>query len=405
LGKTASLNLEGFYTARELPARKASAWFSKTPPLPARNFTLYGLAMLLNAPYVSLSADWAWSEVFLYGKDLYANLGLRVNNTGSGAAGNSGTSGNNTAGKAGQTKKAKPRWQLSLTADGAGSRYTGSDGASPGAGFRTGGKFEWQQDRIGLFRVHTNLSGPGFTASDSMQDLIHDFNRSASGLYYRPPATTLPFRVSRISVSANRDTREAGHIKDNTGMNVSLAANPQGIVNSITAFANKHLGTGSNLPGAGNTGSLALNLSGSMTGSPIAGGNAGSSAGGTAGLSEEIPPWPVPQGPYLLESAKAGGQLSWSGPVDLGPFSPQRNLQLKAGLDYTMTATGPEEEAANRFKESWDLSLAATLRGKRGRFGIKLLYPDLPLTAREEENTASLLEAWKLTLSWQMELK
>jgi hypothetical protein len=382
LDKMAALSLEGIHSARELPAQKASAWFSETPPLPARGFEFYGLGMLLSVPYLSLSTDWAWSQTAINGGndsgDLYANLGLRVGNI---------------AGLAGPAKKALPRWQLSLAADGAGPRYIGSDGASPGAGFRTGGKFEWQQERIGFFRLSTSLSGPGISP-----DLFTDFNRSSSGIYYRPPAATLPLRVSRISLTANRDAREP--VTDSLGLNLSMAAHPKRIITGLFA---------GNIPGfTGNAlqeGSLALSLSGSLTGSPTAEEKSG----------EEIPPWPIPRGPYRFESAKAGGQLSWSGPINLSPFGggsaggsgPQQNLQIKAGLDYTAKATGfnasENAKLEDLISETWDLSLSATLRGRRGRFAVKILYPDFPLFPREGENTELLRDAWKLTLSWGME--
>jgi hypothetical protein len=345
-----ALNLVGFFTTRKLPAREASAWFSAAPPLPARSFKLYGLGALLSVPYVSLSTDWAWSETFAYGSDLYANLGLR-------------------AGNKGMTNSRGPHWQLSLTADGAGPRYTGSDGANPGAGFRSGGKFEWQQEKWGLFRINTSLSGPG---------LGEEFNRSSSGLYYRPPAATLPLRLSRISVTADRDARDSSHIKDSVGLSLGLAVSPQDIINSITT-----------------KGALALSLSGSLTGVPAA----------KTGAAAHIPPWPLPHPPHRFESAKAGGQLSWS------TGSPQGNLQLKAGLDYTMTANTPEDDGKDAFTEGRDLTLSATLRGKRNQVGIKISCPDFRLPAPETPDassttasgTATPKDTWKLTVSWKLE--
>jgi hypothetical protein len=103
------LRLEGYFTGRTLPPRKADTWFSADPPLPERDFRLYGLGFLAGFPFLVLSGDGAVSETFAFGRDLYANIGLRAGD--------------------------KP-WRLSLAADGAGKRYVGRDGSAPGPGFR-----------------------------------------------------------------------------------------------------------------------------------------------------------------------------------------------------------------------------------------------------------------------------
>jgi hypothetical protein len=352
VGKIAA-SLEGFYAGGELPARKASAWFSETPPLPARSFNLYGLGLLFSIPYVRLSADGAWSETFAYGSDLYTNLGISV--------------GNKTEPV---KKRSNPRWQLSLAADGAGLRYTGSDGGNPGAGFRAGGKFELQQEKAGLFRINTSLSGPG---------IDEDFNRSSSGLSYRPPASRFPLRLSRISFTADRDARDAGHVKDSVGISLGLAANPREIADSIVhLFSAKNSNTNDGDDAAKN-GAVALSFSGALTGSPVE-----SPAG-------DILPWPIPKGPYRFESAKAGGQFGWSTPVDLGALLPRGTLELKAGLDYTISATVSDGETS--FKESGDLNLSAVLRGKRNRVGLKIACPDFLLGSGN---------APEVTLSWKV---
>jgi hypothetical protein len=345
------LNLEGFYTGGELPAEKSSAWFSMTPPLPARSFGLYGLGLLFSIPYLRLSADWAWSGTFVYGRDLYTSLGISIGNKTEPAK-----------------KRSNPRWLLSLAADGAGPRYTGSDGGNPGAGFRAGGKFELQQERAGTFRVSTSLSGPG---------IGKNFNRSSSDLSYRPPASRFPLRLSRVSLSADRDARDAGHVKDSAGFSLGLAANPVEIAHRIA----RPFQDGQN---AAKKAALTLGLSGVLTGSP-----ATSPSGG-------IPPWPIPQGPYRFESAKAGAQLGWSSPLDLGSLLPQGTLELKAGLDYTLNATLDDGEIS--LTKGGDLSLSAALRGKRSRLGLKLTFPGLFLGTGD----APPKEDWKATLSWKV---
>jgi hypothetical protein len=376
LGKALSLSLEAFHTAGDIPGDESGAWFLDGPPLPERDFRISGLGLLLNSPYVSLSGDAAWSQTRIEEGDLYANLGIRVGNKGTG--------------------KKRSFWQLSLAADGAGPRYTGSDGSNPGAAFRTGGKFEWQGKKAGFFRLNTSLSGPGFTL-DAEKDPGLSFDRSSSGLYYRPPMGALPLRVSRISLSAGRDARESPRITDSAGLGLSLTGSPRAIISRAMA----RFGLETEAPPFPE-GTLSLGLSGTLSGSP----KPGNPGGGAL-------PWPLPRGPYLFGSLKAGAELSWSQPLALGPLnrlmngSPGRdspgppssrpgNLQIKAGFDYTVA-----EDEEGGLKESRDLSLAATLRGRLGRFSVKLSCPDFPSKPLASE--VSLQDAWKLSLSWKRE--
>jgi hypothetical protein len=342
-----SLSLEGFYTAASLPAQGSSGWFSETIPLPPRSFSLYGLGLLLNTNWFSLSGDLAWSRTSILGGDLYANLGLRAGNRGTGGASRPGG-----------------EWQLSLTADGAGKNYTGSDGQNPGAGFRAGGKFEWRQNRVGLFRIGTALSGPGITMNGEGEPEI-SFNRSSSSLYYRPPATTLPLRLSRISLDADRDARDTT-IRDSAALGLSLTANLQGLSPGFSL----------------DPGVLTLNVSGSLTGSPAGDWGSGERAPG-------LSPWPIPGGSYRFDSFKTGGELGWSIPLNLGPG--RGNLRLKAGLDYTVRAPTAEET----FKESRNFSFQAALSGGRGRFTLSLAYPGFPWQSPSVP--------WNLSLSWKRE--
>jgi hypothetical protein len=363
---------------------ESDTWFLDSPPLPEREFRLYGLGLLLNSPYFSLSGDAAWSRTQVEEGDLYGNLGIRVGNKGTGRRGSF--------------------WQFSLAADGAGPRYTGSDGSNPGAAFRAGGKFEWQGKKTGFLRLNTNLSGPGLVLNTE-KDLGLNFDRSSSSLYYRPPMGTLPLRISRISLSAGRDARESPQIMDSAELGLSFAGSPQAIARSIVqGLARFGLET-EDLPLP--EGTLSLGLSGLLSASPKAG------LQGNLGWGGKALPWPIPRGPYFFESLKAGAELTWSQPLSLGPLnrlmngsprgnspvrgpSRQGNLQIKAGFDYT--AVRDDEEG---LKESRDLSLAATLRGRLGRFGVKLKYPDFP--SKPFDSEISLREAWELSLSWKRE--
>jgi hypothetical protein len=377
LGRFFSLSLEGFNSAGELPLKNSSAWFLDSPPLPSQDFRVSGFGLLLNSPYAGLSADAAWSQTSVYGggdfpSNIYASLGFR--------AGNKGT-------------RRGSFWQLSLAADGAGPRYTGSDGAAPGAGFRAGGKFEWQGSRAGFFRVNTSLSGPGFSQNGGAPGL--SFDRSSSGLYYRPPAGTFPLRISRLSLTAGRDAREG--VKDSAALTLGLAGSPRDI-SRILAGGLARIGVP---PGpAFPEGTLTLNLSGALSGSP--------KPGEGRDPEGEALPWPLPRGPYFFESLKAGAELSWSRPLDLpaaaarlmnGPpgKGPARgNLQIKAGFSYGLAADGE-----GGLRESRSLSLSAALRGRLGRFGIGLGCPDFP--ADPFDSPVSLRDAWEMSLSWRRE--
>jgi hypothetical protein len=169
-GKT-ELRLEGFFTERSLAPRRPSAWFSETPPLPERDFRIYGANCTFISPFFTLATDWAYSQTFAYGTGLYGNLGLSLGN--------------------------KP-WRFSLAADGAGGRYVGRDGGAVNRGFRSAARFEWRGSRNSLFRLGTSLRSGGLGAS---------FNRSSSTLYFRPSVSRNGggfFRLSRLSLTAER---------------------------------------------------------------------------------------------------------------------------------------------------------------------------------------------------------
>ena len=184
--KNAELRFEGFYTQKELPPRKVSTWFSSTPPLPERNFDIYALGLIFNSPNAAFATDWALSETFAWGRGIYGNAGLRIGN--------------------------KP-WRFSLAGDGAGSRFADRSGATAGAGFRAAAKLERFWPRSGLLRFQGTFRSPAMDES---------FNRGAVSVYYRPSAPsaaerkrkTFPIRLSRASISLNRDARDPGKTAD-----------------------------------------------------------------------------------------------------------------------------------------------------------------------------------------------
>ena len=304
--KKTRLLLEGFYTEKSLPPRKSGSWFADPAPLPERDFRLSCLGLLFNAPYWSFSSDFAYSETFAWGRDIYGNLGILI-----------------TPPLERNSKKPGP-WSLSLAADGAGGRWTGRDGTSPGAGFRTAGKLEYKGKGSGLFRLNTTLRGPG---------LGEKFNRSSSGIYYRFPAPdkkkgantrTFPLRVSRISLTADRNAVKPEKIVDGISgtLGLSLSLFPNYIKNP-----------------------LGINISGGVQ--------------GVCSSNETPSPYPLPQYPYRFDSAKASGELSWSP----GPF------QFKTKWGY---------KASAKKEGQWDSSFSAAFKFKPGRFSVKVASPNFP---------------------------
>jgi len=175
----AVLRLEGFYTQKELPARESSTWFSEAPPLPERDFRIYALGMIFNAPLVAFAADWALSETFAWGRDSYGSFALRLGN--------------------------RP-WRFSLAGDGAGNRFADRNGSTAGAGFRLAARGERFWPRSGLVRFQSVLRAPAFG---------EDFERGSLSVFYRPSAPSASerrenahlVRFSRASVSFSRDAR------------------------------------------------------------------------------------------------------------------------------------------------------------------------------------------------------
>ncbi|MDR1419931.1 MAG: hypothetical protein LBI86_06120 [Treponema sp.] len=256
-GKKNVLSLEGFYTGGTLSQRKSGTWFSESPPLPERDFRLYAAGFFLDTPFLAAGSDWAFSDTWAYGRDVYGNLGIWIGNFLPFAGGT---------------------WRLSFAADGAGNRYTGRDGSNPGAAFRSGGKFEWKGKRNSLFRASTSLRAPA---------LGEKFNRSSSAVYVRfppPPAArsrlpgaagNFPARIARFSLEAARDGRDAAKILDSMDGSLSLSLN---------------VGRGNAVP------PLGITLSGSVAGTAAEG---------------WISPYPAAAG-HRFDSARAGWEFLWS---------------------------------------------------------------------------------------------
>jgi hypothetical protein len=180
------IRLEGFYTGKRLPQRKASSWFSASPPLPERDFSIYALGFVFNSPIVAFASDWAWSQTYAWGEGLYGNFALRLGN--------------------------KP-WRFSLAGDGAGGRFADRSGATAGTGFRLAAKGERFWPRSGLLRFSGDIRSAGIGES---------FSRGSASVYFRPSAPTAAekrnspslFRFTRASLSVARDARKPGKTAD-----------------------------------------------------------------------------------------------------------------------------------------------------------------------------------------------
>ncbi|MDR2632240.1 MAG: hypothetical protein LBC51_01270 [Treponema sp.] len=246
--KKRAFQVEGFYTGKELAPRNTEAWFSRSPPLPERKLHLYALGLVYTGPLLGIASDWAYSDTFAYGRDLYGNLGIRLG---------------------------KRPWRLSLAADGAGSRYVGSDGFAGGAGFRVGGRLEYDGKGSRFFRLGTTLRAGAVGGP---------FERSSNLIYYRFPADFRigSLRFSRISLELTRNAEDLAQVEDRYEALLGLVLGPLGWV-----------------------------VSGSLS--------------GMTAVSEQPWPFPIPKAPLELPETALSGELSYR----IG------RLQLRAKLGYT----------------------------------------------------------------------
>lgn len=246
------LLLDLFYTGMTLPAAASSSWFSSPPPLPEREFNLYAAGVLYYSPLFSVSSDWAFSETFAWGDDIYGNLGVCVTPQ--------------------LTRDSKSRpLSVSFAFDGGGERLVYRDSAGHGAGFRGAGKIEWKGKRNALFRVNSVLRAP---------ELGGDFNRSSSGIYYRFPAVNggnFPVRLTRVSLSADRN-----------------AVNTEKISDKFSGY----IGTAVVLPKAAKNSLLGINLSGSVT--------------GLSSSADTPSPYPAPEESWVFDNAGFACEFIWS---------------------------------------------------------------------------------------------
>jgi len=198
-----NIKLDLFFTQKTLPSTKIKTWFSDPPPLPERDFRLYAAGLIYSRPSLSISSDFAFSETFALGKDIYFNFGFNVTPL--------------------LPIGTRPRPLLiSLTADAAGERFVFRDGAGNREGFRTAGKIEWRSRYNALFKFDLTLRAPSFGEK---------FDRSSAGAYYRFPFSARNsadvIRFSVISFSVDRNASNNNKISDrfsgSFGLRLSLS--------------------------------------------------------------------------------------------------------------------------------------------------------------------------------------
>jgi len=210
------LLLEAFYTGKTLPPRTVNTWFSDPPPLPERDFDLYAAGLFFSNPAFSVSSDFALSETFSWGTDVYGNFGITL--TPLLPIGN------------------RPRpLAFSFAADGSGERFVNIDGIILNDGFRGAAKIEWRGRYNYLIRLNTVLRSDAFG---------EDFNRSSTGFYCRFPNSAAirnnnVIRLTRISLSADRNAVNPQKINDSfsgtLGLNINniLGVNISGSIKGL----------------------------------------------------------------------------------------------------------------------------------------------------------------------------
>ncbi|MCL2276572.1 MAG: hypothetical protein FWC21_01605 [Treponema sp.] len=192
------LKLDFFYTGKTLPPSKAGTWFSYPPVLPERDFRLYAAGIIFSRAMFSVSSDFAFSEAFAWGRDIYANLGFSIS-----PLLPFGT-------------RTRPLL-ISFAFDAAGERFVFRDGSDSREGFRSAAKIEWRSRYSALYSVNLALRGT---------TLGEEFNRGSFNLYLRFPFSARNradiIRLSSISFSADRNAVNKLKITDNFSASVRL---------------------------------------------------------------------------------------------------------------------------------------------------------------------------------------
>lgn len=275
--------LESFFTGATLSPVKSSSWFNFPPPLPERDFMLYAAGILFHNQFISVGADWAFSDTFAWGTDLYWNLGITITPLlpfGS---------------------RTRPL-SISLAADAAGERFVFRDGANHRAGFRSAGKIEWKGKNSMLLRFDTVLQS---------QEADGYLNRSSTGFYYRFPVNKKilnekNFRFTRISINADRNAVNPEMINDKFNGNIGMSIN----LNSI-----------------GIKSPFSINISGSII--------------LNSASESNVSPFPVPDNSWNFHSFEINSDFSLSQSIFLFKFGTGYgiNAQSNDNWEFSLSST------------------------------------------------------------------
>ena len=301
LPNKSSLSIETFYTWALLKPKSANSWFSNPPALPERDFNLYAAGVLFDSPLLSISSDFALSETFAWGTDIYANLGISVSPL-----------------VLWSTARMSRPLTISLAADGSGKRFTARDGANLSSAFRTAARIELKRPYNSLFRFSTVLRGPDIISMPSAKG----FTRSSTNFYYRFPSPRSDdslIKLSRVSISIDRNADN--HLK-------------------ITDRLYGYIGVSLDLSQFGLNTPIGVLFSGSVRGITVS--------------EEAVYAYPIPAQPWDFENCVFYGEIS---------FFPSK-YQFKARFGYEKNSKNDEIwdfsiSGAMRFKKG-RLSLKLT---------------------------------------------
>jgi hypothetical protein len=183
--------------------------------------------------------------------------------------------------------------------------------------------------------------------------LGEDFNRSSSSLYFRFPSPKgrPVFRLTRFSLSAARDGRDASKILDEAELTLAFS----------------------------------LRLSRETGGLPPLGISLTGKAAGIA-TGESPSAYPLP-GAHAFDSAHGQGELSWSPAGNFFGFP--GTLQFRARAGYT---------AGKGKAPFWNASFSAALSFKYGRLGLRIAASEI-----SDRKPFANPGIWDYTLSWRLE--
>lgn len=191
INKNHKIRLEGLYTEKKLSEHLQNAWFSENPVLPGRDMRFFALNLLYERHFVGFTVDFARSQMFMRGEDVYLNAALRIGN--------------------------RP-WRASLAADVSGPAFIGSDGTTVGAGMRAGGRFEWFGKGTTKLFLESKLNADGIESP-----FDGSFSRVA---FYFPAFHGFLISPTRIVLDTERESVSKMLLKDDFSATIGFRIGP-----------------------------------------------------------------------------------------------------------------------------------------------------------------------------------